>query len=482
MKFKIGRFLFLMGLFLIPNLVFCETMNITKDGRMFHYDEFLGTMKDQIDGMVIYFQSIAFLIFMYSFAMNMKTAKCQSDIIKIVSKTCISVTLLVLGPYLINIGMEVADALTEKLGTQQSQIIAKVNNIAEAFSVVDFSIDANEPLKKEGEADETEEPVVDGFEEEMAKTGFWGKLKQSMNDTFSRPRGFWGHPIAYCYLMFKKFLYIMMLGIVGLVLKIASYLMIIMETIRFYSLQLSLLLYPICLASLSLKVFSSQAVNYLFNILGQTLWPLGWGLGNILTVAGIDSVLKYTGEKLGMVKIEQLSSLDTQAAPYVLSNEFINKILHLGFMETLVILFFFLMLGLWSIIVTFYGPKLIKLFLKSGGDFYDSMMDGTAQVAGKVTGAAVSLGGAAVGGVVGGIAGAAIAKGGSMVGSGGIGSSVSNLFSNFGGGSQSSGSNGGAASGVTGSLLKKGMSSGWDKSKSTNFDVTKYMNEYKKNK
>jgi hypothetical protein len=169
------------------------------------------------------------------------------------------------------------------------------------------------------------------------------------------------------------------MGVVYLLLLVASFFTMLMGLVKVILLKLSGIMLPVFIAGVVTDYFRSQSMNYIFSMIGIMFWPVGWAIGSIGTLALAQAVIAVTQQGLGITTNSGgLASAGIMGFP----------LLHI-----VPTLFFIVVLSLllvcWVVVLMLGFPVLIQRAVTSGANFAQSAMAGAGKMALNTAGAAM---------------------------------------------------------------------------------------------
>lgn len=484
------RAIILVVFLVIGNTAFAEgEFKLGEEFVPFSFDELFKTLPLYVEKLKIYFYSIAFIIFIIALYRMLKSAREVESQIGSIVKISVAIAVMVSCKYFLNLALDFNEGLSKVLGTDYYAMSNKLYNLAHSFYAADFTLGAEEAL-----SNGHNEVLKGGLEDQLARTGFFEKMGNWFTEKVDATKEFLSNPLGGLYYIGIRFSFVIASGLFAALIYFCSFLIVLMDSIRYFLINISMLLLPICIAGLFTQVFRSQSIAYIFSVISNILWPLGWALGNMGTEAMLKSFIDYCKTGLGLKNAHELLSLDMSKDPYTVSAEFIRAMMSLPFLELVLVWFFISLIAIWTIIVTLCGPRVIKKFIQTGADFFDTLTEGTTRFAGAAVGNIVS--GVALGGAH--LAAAGISKmgTGARAISGGVSTAASLVSSTSGSIPSSSGFDnvvGKMASGLmrgtdygaaglyaVGKLTSQAARVHWDPNNTVNmFDAYKFISDYK---
>jgi hypothetical protein len=230
-----------------------------------------------------------------------------------------------------------------------------------------------------------------------------------------------------------------------------------MDALRYFLLVLGSALLPIAVACYRCNSLRNQGNNYCLHMVGLCLWPMGWALGNIGTVALFDawvglmsgsSTTSYWAKWAQAMNSSQVytsgMTFKTAANAAATSAQMWQMFTNFSTYEIVVFVVGACGLFIWILTATLMTPILIHKLVTAGSAFYSGLAQGSGQTGGKAVeavgktveaagvatgqpevvaaGRVVSAGGSSLGSVAGGEAGGLFSGGGNMAQS--VGSSM----------------------------------------------------------
>jgi hypothetical protein len=190
---------------------------------------------------------------------------------------------------------------------------------------------------------------------------------------------------------------------------------LLMDGMRYLLMYLGVLLLPIAISAMATQTFRQQGFSYVMGIVSLCLWPVGWALGHLGTLALFSMLagrMQAIGEAVtgdgGALSDTALTGAHAGAAAiglFVMQFGLFGLVKVGIFAGGIIVLF----LVIWIQIVTFLAPFAVGRFVKSGGMFFSEMGQGASQMTARVIGSALTMG--AFSGMLGGMGG-----GGGMLG------------------------------------------------------------------
>lgn len=319
-----------------------------------------------------YFQSIAFVILTSALIFALKRANEPQSYLGPIAFSGILIVLIAQCSFFLQLGNDTIYSLNKALKVDSTYMVAnRLYNAALNFYGVN-----EEKVKNPARAAEMDARSNDALGEESAISSF---------DFLKNPFGILMKGI--------KMMVVMIIGaIISVVMALCSFLVIILETIRYFLIQCGALILPIFLAGLMTQSFRSQSITFIFGLIGILCWPLGWSLGHIGTTALFEGIIETVNRSIIIEEgrshkvIEILSEINDPWSYVHLTKEW----LVVGDISMLLwLMLLFLGIVIWVVIVTLCAPFLIQRSIASGAQFFSGIAGAAAQT---VSGAIGGLG------------------------------------------------------------------------------------------
>lgn len=198
----------------------------------------------------------------------------------------------------------------------------------------------------------------------------------------------------------------------------------LMDSMRYLLLYLGVLLLPIAISAMATQTFRQQGFTYVMGFISLALWPFGWALGHLGTLALFSMLagrMQAVGEAVSNSAIGASITanagvaatqgyLGAQGIGVMIASGGVAALFKIALLAGALILLF---LVIWIWVVTVLAPFAVGRFVKGGGMFFSEMGQGASQMTARVIGSALTMG--AFSGLLGGMGGG----GGLLGGTGG---------------------------------------------------------------
>jgi hypothetical protein len=188
-------------------------------------------------------------------------------------------------------------------------------------------------------------------------------------------------------------------GLVWVLMQICGLICYVFISIRYLLVHLESIVLPAFIAMMVTDALRSQGYNFVLQLGGIVLWPLGWALGHVGTLAIASWFASILAAELGLQN-GNANLVDGQIFDWVLNGDALG----LGFAtpqtQCCIIItasFGAIILCIWVVLVTFCCPFVVARALRGGSGIFGDMVGGTAKGALALSGAALQVAAAAMG-------------------------------------------------------------------------------------
>lgn len=228
--------------------------------------------------------------------------------------------------------------------------------------------------------------VEDGSEDSWGWFNWLKKIKDAVTDLWALVSA------GLTYLVI-----IVICGLIGIGAIACGYIMELFESVRFFLFQLGTIMLPMFLAMTATKNFRSQGFNYLLGFIALILWPLGWALGHLGSIALVEQAVKATVDGImitGEISGAKVSTaiLTGDRAVIILAGKLVGTALKkvVIWPALLNACAWTIAMLVWMFLVTISIPVLVHKTLVSGASLFTPLAAGTGQATAALAGQAVT--------------------------------------------------------------------------------------------